>query len=132
ESGTANNPEEFCLTDIVVGQTYNLFDLLTGEDQTGIWSDDDATGALSGNNVTLDGLAQGTYNFTYDVAAIGSCDDVNVTVAIIINDSPEPTVAITNQEFCDSATVANLMATGTTLQWYENASGGTPLALTTP
>lgn len=132
ESGTANTPEEFCLTDIVVGQTYNLFDLLTGEDQTGIWSDDDATGALSGNNVTLDGLAQGTYNFTYDVAAIGSCDDVNVTVAIIINDSPAPTVAITNQEFCDSATVANLMATGTTLQWYENASGGTPLALTTP
>ncbi|MGE5942794.1 MAG: gliding motility-associated C-terminal domain-containing protein [Flavobacteriales bacterium] len=130
ESGTVNTPVEFCLADVTTGQTYNLFDLLTGEDQTGTWSDDDTTGALSGNMVTLDGLAEGTYNFTYDVAAIGTCDDINVTVSIIINDTPTPT-ALATQEFCDTATIANLVATGTTIQWYDNATGGIPLAGTT-
>ncbi|WP_100614112.1 gliding motility-associated C-terminal domain-containing protein [Confluentibacter citreus] len=130
ESGTANTPVEFCLAAITTGQTFNLFDLLTGEDQTGTWSDDDATGLLTGNMVTLDGLAQGTYNFTYDVAAIGTCDDINITVSIIINDTPAPT-ALATQEFCDTATVADLVATGTTIQWYGNATGGTPLVGTT-
>lgn len=129
ESGTANPPAIFCLTDITTSQTYNLFDLLTGEDQTGTWSDDDATGALSGNSVTLEGLAQGTYSFTYDVAAIGTCDDANVTVSIIINDTTAP-IAAASQEFCDTATVANLVATGTTIQWYAEATGGIPLTST--
>ncbi|WNH14319.1 gliding motility-associated C-terminal domain-containing protein [Thalassobellus suaedae] len=129
ESGTVNTPEEFCLADITTGQTYNLFDLLTDEDQTGTWSDDDSTSALSGNTVTLDGLSAGTYNFTYNVDAIGSCDDVDVTVQIIINDTPAPT-ADTPQEFCDTATVGNLVATGTSIQWYNVATGGTPLAAT--
>ena len=130
ESGTANTPEEFCLAEVTVGQTYNLFDLLTDEDQTGTWNDDDISGALSGNTVTLDGLAQGTYNFTFDVDAIGSCDDVDVTVSIIINDTPGPT-ATSPQEFCDTATVADLVVTGTTIQWYDVSTGGTPLAGTT-
>ncbi|MCF7559269.1 gliding motility-associated C-terminal domain-containing protein [Sabulilitoribacter multivorans] len=130
ESGTPNTPVEFCLADITVGQTYDLFDLLTGEDQTGTWNDDDSTGALAGNTVTLDGLAQGTYNFTFDVDAIGSCDDANVTVSIVINDTPAPS-ASSPQEFCDTAIVADLVATGTTIQWYDVSIGGTPLAGTT-
>ncbi|WP_204244183.1 gliding motility-associated C-terminal domain-containing protein, partial [Wocania ichthyoenteri] len=130
ESGTPNTPVEFCLADVTTAQTYNLFDLLTGEDQTGTWNDDDATGAVSGNIVTLDGLTDGTYNFTFDVDAIGTCDDVDVTVSVIINDTPAPT-ASSPQEFCDTATVADLVATGTTIQWYDVATGGTPLAGTT-
>ena len=35
------------------------------------------------------------------------------------------------QYFCTSATVANLVATGTSLKWYTVATGGTPLASTT-
>ncbi|GGK12791.1 hypothetical protein GCM10007962_03930 [Yeosuana aromativorans] len=127
ESGTANAPMEFCMASITTGQTVDLFDLLTGEDQTGTWSDDDSTGALNGNLVTIDGLTSGTYNFTYDVAAIGSCDDVLVTVSIVINDTPAPT-ASTPQEVCDSATISDLSATGTSIQWYDEASGGSPLA----
>ncbi|WP_298550050.1 gliding motility-associated C-terminal domain-containing protein [uncultured Algibacter sp.] len=130
ESGIANAPVEFCLAEITTGQTYNLFDLLTDEDQTGTWNDDDASGALSGNTVTLDGLVTGTYDFTYDVDAIDSCDDVNVTVSIIINDTPAPT-AVTPQEFCDTATVADLVATGTTIQWYDADTGGNLLTDTT-
>ncbi len=126
ESGTANPALEICLVDITAGQTQDLFDLLDGEDQTGTWSDDDSSGALAGNTVTLDGLATGTYNFTYDVAAIGSCDDVLVTVTIIIQDIPEPSGDAT-QEFCDSATVADLVATGQGIQWYDSLTGTTPL-----
>ena len=130
ESGTVNTPVEFCIADITTGQTYNLFDLLTDEDQTGTWNDDDTSGALSGNLVTLDGLAAGTYDFTFDVDAIGACDDVNVTVSIIINDMPAP-AAVSPQEFCNTATVAELIATGTAIQWYDVITGGTPLADTT-
>ncbi|MEO1031806.1 MAG: gliding motility-associated C-terminal domain-containing protein [Bacteroidota bacterium] len=126
ESGTANPALEICLVDITAGQTQDLFDLLDGEDQTGTWSDDDSSGALTGNTVTLDGLATGTYNFTYDVAAIGSCDDVLVTVTIIIQDIPEPSGDAT-QEFCDSATVADLVATGQGIQWYDSLTSTTPL-----
>lgn len=131
ESGTANVPLEFCISDITAAQTVNLFDLLTDEDQTGTWSDDDASGGLSGNTVTIDGLAANTYNFTYDVNNIGSCDDVNVTVSIIINDVPAPTASAA-QEFCDTATVANLITTsGTSIQWYDAAIGGNFLEDTT-
>ncbi|PLB18779.1 MAG: Protein containing bacterial Ig-like domain [Flavobacteriaceae bacterium FS1-H7996/R] len=95
-----------------------------------MWNDDDTSGALSGNLVTLDGLAMGSYNFTFDVDAIGSCDDVLVTVTIIVNDTPAPTASVT-QEFCDTATVSDLTATGTSIKWYDNATGGTPLSGTT-
>lgn len=127
ESGTVNPPVAFCISEITTAQTVDLFTLLEGEDQTGTWIDDDASGALTGNTVTIDGLVANTYNFTYDVAAIGSCDDVLVTVSIIINDASAPTAA-SPQEFCDTATVVDLVVTaGTTIQWYDVATGGTAL-----
>jgi len=129
ESGTVNPAVEFCIAEITVAQTVNLFDLLEGEDQTGVWNDDNASGGLSGNLVAIDGLAAGTYNFTFDVNAIGSCDDTLVTANIIINDAATPTGAIT-QEFCDTATVADLSATGNTIQWYDDATGGVALTTT--
>ncbi|NJX16084.1 gliding motility-associated C-terminal domain-containing protein [Tamlana crocina] len=129
ESGIANAPAEFCLSEITTGQTYNLFDLLTDEDQSGTWSDDDASGALNGNEVALDNLTQGNYNFTFNVDAIGSCDDADVTVTIIINDTFAPT-ANSPQEFCDSATVADLAATGDNIQWYDAVTGGNLLIST--
>ena len=129
ESGTANPPVEFCISEITSGQTFDLFDLLEGEDQTGVWSDDTPSGALSGNIVTIDGLAQGTYNFTFDVNAIGTCDDVLVTVSIVLNDITAPTGSAT-QSFCDTATIADLTATGNSVLWYEDATGGTALSST--
>ena len=131
ESGTAMTPVQFCLSEITIGQTYNLFDLLSADaDQTGTWYDDDASLALTGNTVALDALAQGTFNFTFDVDVIGGCDDVDVTVSIIVNDTEAP-LANTPQEFCDSATVADLVATGNTVQWYDVLTGGMALPGTT-
>ena len=37
-----------------------------------------------------------------------------------------------SQQFCNSATVANLTATGTALKWYTAATGGVALATSTP
>jgi hypothetical protein len=39
---------------------------------------------------------------------------------------------LTTQNFCVSATVSNLSATGTAIQWYAAASGGTALTPSTP
>lgn len=45
--------------------------------------------------------------------------------------TPAPTGAA-NQTFCAGATVSQLVAVGSNIQWYANASGGSPLAGTTP
>lgn len=44
--------------------------------------------------------------------------------------TPAPTAS--NQTFCNSATVANLLATGSNIKWYAAATGGLPLAASTP
>lgn len=126
ESGNVLTPFEICAAEITSAQTYDLFDLLEGEDQTGVWFDDDSSGTLSGNLVTIDGLSQGTYHYTFDVNAIGSCDDDLVTVSIIINDTPPPTVS-SSQSFCDAGTVGDITVIGTGIQWYDQLAGGTPL-----
>ncbi len=41
------------------------------------------------------------------------------------------TIDLPNTSFCDGATVADLTATGTNLQWYDVATGGTALASST-
>lgn len=127
ESGTPNAPLEFCASELTAGQTVDLFDLLEGEDQTGIWNDDNGSSALTGNTLTVDGLGDGTYNFTFDIDAVGSCDDVLVTVTVIINDPPPPTASPT-QSFCDAGTVGDITVNGTNIQWYEQATGGTPIS----
>ena len=131
-AGTVSESPEFCVSDIVSGQTIDLFDYLNGEDQPGVWSDNTPSNQLSGSILTLDGLAPGAYTFTYDVDAIGSCDDPNMpTVTITINDTPAPT-AMATQDFCDAATVADLSATGTSILWYNEATGGNALDAATP
>jgi len=130
EAGTAT-PYAVCLQDVSGSPTLDLFTQLTGNDAGGTWADDDASGALSGSLVDLTLLATNTpYIFSYSVIGIGSCSDDTESVVVTINETPTPT-ATPDQDFCDSATVADLVATGTTIQWYEDATGGSPLADTT-
>ncbi|TRW23097.1 T9SS type A sorting domain-containing protein [Flavobacterium zepuense] len=51
-----------------------------------------------------------------------------VTAQITVTAAP---VATATQTFCNAATVANLMATGTAVQWYAAATGGTALTAET-
>ncbi len=129
-AGTATNPT-YCLIDVAANPTLDLFTQLTGNDLGGVWTDDDATGALTGSIVDITLLGVGNFNFTYTVTGIGSCADDSVTVIITINDTSAPT-APTIQDFCDAATVDDLIATGTGILWYADLTSTTPLPGDTP
>ena len=73
-----------------------------------------STGAVVINPI-LTGLSASNYQFT----------PLSGTITIIT--TPLVQTAIT-QSFCNSATVANLQATGTDLKWYSAATGGEVLA----
>ena len=53
------------------------------------------------------------------------------SITITVNTTPAPTGAAT-QNLCNGGTIANLSATGSNIKWYEAATGGTELSLTTP
>jgi large repetitive protein len=75
-------------------------------------------------------LATGTY---FASQTVGGCEsDTRLEVAVTVNDPSAPTGSAT-QSFCsiDNPTVADLAATGTAIQWYTTASGGTPIDPTT-
>ncbi|GHC50462.1 hypothetical protein GCM10008083_12490 [Ulvibacter litoralis] len=129
-AGTATNVA-LCMVEIPNNPTIDLFSQIAGNDTGGTWNDDDASGALTGSTVDLTALTVGVYNFTYTVLGTGTCSDDAVTVTITISDSAAPT-APSPQDFCDSATVSNLEATGTALLWYDSLTASIPLAGTTP
>ena len=68
-------------------------------------------------------LATGTY---YVSQTLNECESARTAVIITVNVTPAPVVDA--QVFCNSATVANLTATGTAIKWYAMETGGTPLA----
>ncbi|MEY4904465.1 MAG: putative adhesin, partial [Bacteroidota bacterium] len=73
----------------------------------------------------LNNTASTTYTFT---PLAGSCDNT-ATMTITVNTTAAPTAVA--QTFCTSATVANLVATGTAIKWYAALTGGTVLGSTT-
>ncbi|OYU83795.1 MAG: hypothetical protein CFE24_09520 [Flavobacterium sp. BFFFF2] len=117
---TATSPQVFCNTATVTnltatgltGSTFNWYTTATGGT------------ALT----TADVLTSGTYYVSQ--VNTGTESLTRTAVTITINQTPAPTVA--NQSFCNTAlTVTNLVATGTAIQWYAAATGGTTLASTT-
>ncbi|NND50969.1 MAG: gliding motility-associated C-terminal domain-containing protein [Flavobacteriaceae bacterium] len=125
-AGTAT-PLDICLADVPSQTPVDLFTQLSGNDTGGTWSDDDGSGALSGSLVDLTILTPNvSYNFTYSISNMGSCSDDFETVVITVIEIAPPTAPAT-QEFCDSATVADLSASGSNILWYDDATGGTAL-----
>lgn len=67
----------------------------------------------------------------YATQNVSGCEStVRFPVTVTITNTPTP-IGQTNQSFCSSATVANLTATGTSIQWFSSPSGGSPLASST-
>ena len=75
---------------------------------------------------TTTALATGNY---FVSQTLNSCEGPRASVAVTVNTTAAPTASA--QSFCNSGTVAGLTATGSGLQWFSAATGGTALASTT-
>ncbi len=86
--------------------------------------------AATGGNLLSTTLALANGNSYYASQATLICESQRTQVTVTIT-TPTPTpTGNGNQTFCNSATVANLVATGTTIQWYDEATGGNLLSPT--
>jgi hypothetical protein len=92
------------------------------------WYDAAVAGNLLNNaDLLIDG---GVY---YSSQTVGSCESATrLEVTVTVNDPSAPTGNAT-QIFCsiDSPTVAELSATGTSIQWYSTSTGGVAITPTT-
>ncbi|KOS08049.1 hypothetical protein AM493_19825 [Flavobacterium akiainvivens] len=97
-----------------------------------LFTDAAGTQAYVAGTVSPTVYAAPTAAATYTASATNSVTGCNVsaTVNVAVTVTPAPTADAT-QTFCGSATVADLDATGTTIQWYTAATGGTALTATT-
>jgi hypothetical protein len=68
-----------------------------------------------------------TYSYSYHGGANRGVNTANFTVV----SPPEAPTGNSTQTLCSGATLAQLSATGTTIQWYASTSGGSPLSNTT-
>jgi alpha-tubulin suppressor-like RCC1 family protein len=65
-------------------------------------------------------------NTYYAAQTVGDCESPRLGVTVVVN-SPELPSGETNQEFCGSATVADIVVTGTSVLWYDDNAGGNAL-----
>ena len=79
---------------------------------------------LPSNNVMNDG------NTYYLSQTVNGCESSRAATTVTININPAAPTA-SSQTFCSGATVANLVATGTNIQWYNATTGGSPLSTST-
>jgi gliding motility-associated-like protein len=87
----------------------------------------------SGGSALATTTALTTATTYYASQTVGGCESASrFAVTVTINNPAAPT-GTAAQGFCaiNNPTVANLTATGTTIQWYSASSGGSALALTT-
>ena len=83
------------------------------------------------NSITIDwaNVPDGVYTLQAIETNLAGCSSTAVSATINLLPTPAPVAPA--QSFCTTATVANLTATGTNLQWYDVTTGGTALAPTT-
>lgn len=68
----------------------------------------------------------------YATQTVNGCESEDRFQAlVIINQTPNAPSGTAAQDFCASATIADLAATGTSIQWYSASSGGNSLASST-
>jgi hypothetical protein len=82
--------------------------------------------ALPANTALVNGA---TYYASQTVAGCESSGRLAVQVTLV---SPPAPNGLTNQAFCNSGTVSQLSAVGSSLKWYASATGGTSLLSSTP
>ncbi len=97
-----------------------------------------AVPASGSRTLTINGIANGSGSLSAYASIVQSnqLDPVlsnnGASVSYSIVGSVPPPTGSATQSFCNAATIANLSATGTSIQWYANATLGSPLATSTP
>ncbi|WP_035629202.1 Ig-like domain-containing protein, partial [Flavobacterium hydatis] len=75
-------------------------------------------------------LVSGTHYYaSQTVFGCESASRLDVIANVTITAAPTGNAT---QSFCSASTIANLAATGSTINWYAASTGGTPLATTIP
>jgi uncharacterized repeat protein (TIGR01451 family)/gliding motility-associated-like protein len=84
------------------------------------------------NGLLLDNLAPGNYSNIFITNTVSNCNSNTLATPVSLNPPAGPAAPTgdATQTFCssDAPIVADLVATGTGIQWYADPSGGTPLA----
>ena len=113
-SPTGNSTQSFCNSATIADLTAVGTNLL--------WYSSSAGGTpLTSNTVLVNG------NTYYASQTANGCESlIRFAVLSLINSTPTPT-GNGNQNFCGSATVGNLTAVGTNVNWYLTPTGGTIL-----
>ena len=115
-SGGAGQTLNACITNT----SFDLFSGLNGTQESGIWNDDNASGALTGNIFNPSVAGVGTFNFTYTVNGNLPCANATSTVTVVVFALPNAGTFSGNVSLCPSVATIDL----TTLLNGEN-SGGT-------
>ena len=82
--------------------------------------------------LTTTTLINGTHY--YATQTVNGCESTTrLDVTAVVNTTPLAPTGFSPQTFCSGAspTIADLVATGTAIQWYDFSSGGVPLATST-
>lgn len=121
--------------------TDGVLAVYTGDCSTGLTqiACDDDSGPTGANNLmpvlTVTGQTPGTTLYVtfskYGTTLPSSTVNAFQIAAYDCASSVAAPTGTANQSFCNAATVADLVATGTTIKWYDVATGGTELASTT-
>ena len=132
-----SNPVQNLCTKTTQPYNVNVGDA-THDGSTYSWSISPATpsAVMTGNGsnaITIDwtNAPSGTYTLQAIETSVEGCVSEAVSATINLSTTPTAPVASPTQTFCTASTVANLTATGTNLQWFAAATGGTALASST-
>ncbi|MEL1242834.1 HYR domain-containing protein, partial [Flavobacterium sp. DGU11] len=118
---------------IVTSNTQYTFSSSTATDYITISDSGGTTILASGISPLAWNAGANSGSIRYYIHKNASCTVENVSRIryILCNGCSTPAPSAVAQSFCNSATVANLVATGTVLKWYTASTGGTQLAGTT-
>ncbi|GGD16705.1 T9SS type A sorting domain-containing protein [Flavobacterium orientale] len=116
---------------IIGGLTDSVMQVYSGTcgSLSAITCNDDIGGGNNLSRVTLTGRTPGEIVIVRVFGYNGTQGNYNISAYDCPSNTPAPTGDAT-QEFCNSATVADLEATGTAIKWYTTSAGGTALLAT--
>jgi gliding motility-associated-like protein len=117
------------------GSVIDLNTVISNQETGGIWSQSSGSGgvfnAVSG--LYTPAFGANTSIFNYSISAVSPCVPIANTATINITALPATPTGNSTQEFCFTAILSDLTvnSNGNTVQWFSQATGGTPLPLTT-